>query len=279
MKAKVALAVAIALAILAAVGIRAYLNKERERIGGERKVVEILVAAQRIPAGSLVKATMLKPVEVDQASITAGHYAFRELDAILNRRIMKNVAQDEAILRDHFFTPSRRARPAEDEPLGLRQITIPVDKVRGCAGRLVPHTIVDVLCTLRRRDAKGNIQQETMTVLTNVTVVATDLHVDPTDTFLSAKHRRELASYSTVTLRASPLEANILAFLADQGKIHLVIRGPADETDLDPAKIDPVRLDNLNDLIKTAAQERARRHAEALKRAEALRRGGPADGG
>jgi len=257
-KSKIALAVAVALAILTAVGLKAYIEGKTGEARRKQKMVTVLAAARDIKKGEAVYGDMVREVEVEQRQIKGSGAIFAsELGKIVKEKIVKNIKANGHLRWSHFRSKSRRMDPAKGMAEGYRQIAIPVDKVTGCAGRLLPGTIVDVLVTLRvRRDANSPVEPVTQMVLTGVRVVATDLHSREVYEFLSARERRDYATYSTVTLRALPLQTNLLAFLADQGKIHLVIRGPDDGTGADPTKLDKITLDNLDTLIRKAAGEK-----------------------
>jgi len=255
-KSKVALAVAIALAILAAVGIRAYLRQEVEKRTGEQKLVPVLAAAKNIRAGAQVFSDMVQEKMVDQLSVQDRQPILAyEARKIYSQRIQKAARAGQLLMWDHFKTPSKREAPDEGLLVGYRQITVPVDKVTGCAGRLLPGTTVDVLVTLRKRPRpNAPIEAVTQPALTGVKVAAVDLRTRRPYEFLSSKERREYAAYSTVTLEVLPGQAALLAFLADQGKMHLVIRSPDDPTGTDPANWQKISIENLDAVIRRAAE-------------------------
>lgn len=257
MKSKVALAVAVALAILTAVGIKIYLKDQAEEGRGKRKTVKVLVAAKNLKKGDTVYSDSVSELAVDQSMVKDGRTILaRDARSIMKRKIQRNVNAGDLLSRLFFSAESRRRDPARNMPEGYRQVTIPVDKVTGCAGRLLPGTVVDVLVTLRvRTNPDRPVEPVTQTVLTGMRVIATDLHSSEVYEFRSSRQRRDYAAYSTVTLRALPLQAGLLAFLADQGKLHLVIRAPGDATHMDPSKLDKITLDSLDTLIQKAANE------------------------
>ena len=258
MKSKVALAVAIALAILAAVGIRAYLRQQEQKYQTTRKTVPILIAKTTIKKGVRLTNAMIEDKEVDAVSVQDGRTIFpRNLDKVIGQPILTDVRPGEWLLWTFFAGESSKEDPSAGLTPGYRQITLPVDKVTGCAGRLLPGTLVDVLCTLRVHTSPNTpIESVTQTVLTGMRVMATDLNIRTPNTFLSSRERLDFAAYSTVTLRALPLQAVLLAFLTDQGKIHLIIRSPDDPTGQDPTMIEKVTLDKLGPLIKQASEEK-----------------------
>lgn len=261
MKSKAALVVAIALAFLAAIGIKVYLNQETQQAQAVSKKVPVVFSTKIIRKGTVVTGDMVVEREVPEDTVQATHAVLAgDLERILNKMPIQNtVAADQMLTQSDFREEGAAENPAAGLPRGYRQITIPVDKVTGCAGRLLPGAVVDVLVTLRKRSdapGQGQIEPVTQLALAGVTVVATDLNVRRVQEFLSARERRDFASYSTVSLQALPLQSLLLAFLAEQGKIHLVVRNPDDPTGQDPSRMDKISLDDLDTIIRKAAEEK-----------------------
>lgn len=258
MKSKVALIVAICLAFLAAIGIKVYLSRQKQDAAKAVKTVPVLFAAKEIKKGTAVSTEMVMIKDVPQTGVQDGRTLVREdLSQVLRKRVMVDVHEGEQLLWSDFIGQPGVEDVQSDLGPGYRRVTIPVDKVTGCAGLLLPGSVVDIYVALRvRTNPNGPIEPVTQLVMTGMKVVATDLNVRVPSAFLSERDRRDFAAYSTVTLRALPLQANLLVFLAEQGKIHLVTRSPDDPTMQDPSKVDKVNFDNLDTIIKKAAEEK-----------------------
>ncbi|MFW6159094.1 MAG: Flp pilus assembly protein CpaB [Planctomycetota bacterium] len=268
MKAKVALIVAIVLAILAAVAVRAWLTRKEEERIHTYKTVKVLVARQPIKKGQEVTGPMLgtreMPVEAlgreDQMILA------REMETVVGQKVKKSINANDVLYQSDFTEGARRAEITESLPDQGRVImAVPVDKVSGVAGHLLPDSVVDVVATRNVRDAAGKTMTETRTVLSGVRVVAVDLQMRRPEQFLSWEHRRDYASYSTALLSVSHREANLLAYLTQAAKIHLAVRRPTDPSLEAPTTIGVVNTTNLEEKIKEAAAERA---AAARARAE-----------
>jgi pilus assembly protein CpaB len=258
-KSKVALAVAIVLGFIAAVAGRYYLGQKAEQYTRTEQLVPVVYTQTSIRRGQKLDSDMVTVKKVPQISVQPSNVLPSELPRVLRKPVLKNIESDAPLLWGYFIEERGGVDPATGLEEGHRQITIPVDKVTGCAGRLLPGTVVDVLVTLRlRKNPNAPVEPVTQTVLAGMKVVATDLNVRQVYTFISAKQRRDFAAYSTVTLEATPREANILAFLAEQGKLHLVIRRPDDATVQDPTQLEKVSLENLDTLIKKVAEEKTK---------------------
>ena len=260
MKAKVALAVAIALAILAAVGIRAYLTRQREETVRTHQTVSVLVATQSIRRGTEITGAMLGTQEMPVEALGREDQMIlaREMDTIVGQTVQKDLRADDILYRSDFARGTDRADVTQTLPeQGRVVMAVPVDKVTGVAGHLLPGSVVDVLVTRQHSDAGGATRTETRTTITGVEVVAVDLHMSRPDQFVSLDHRRDYAAYSTVLLRVSHREANILAHLTQTGRIHLATRRPTDPGLEDPTELGEVTPDNLEEQIREAARERA----------------------
>lgn len=259
MKSKLALVVAIALALLTAVGIKSYLAQETALHKESRKTVKVLYATRKIPRGTALSPDMVNVKEVLVEAVQDGRNVFPEqLSGKLGQPVQRDVAQNALLYHEFFISNTSAENPASGMAPGFRQITIPVDKVTGLAGRLLPDSTVDILCTMRVRAGGNSSTQEsvTQTVLTGVQVVATDLNVRKPAEFFSERQRRDYGSYSTVTLKVTPIQAEILAFLVDQGKLHLVIRAADDPTGRDPSRLDKITMENLDVMIKKACEDK-----------------------
>jgi pilus assembly protein CpaB len=271
LKSRAALFVAILLAGLAAIGLRAYMTQMRRQYTARSKQVPVLFAARNIRSGTSIGAEMVEERMVDELAVQDGRTLMQQdLGRILGLPILANVAAGEMLRWDYF----RKARGQIDSSTGLdtpgfRAITIPVDKVSGCGGRLLPGSQVDILATIRERGTDPNqpVQPVTLTALTDIRVIATDLNAQVPSTFVSSRERRDFAAYSTVTLRVDDVAARLLVHLVDQAKIHLVIRAPDDDTGLDPTVMERVTTRNLDQMIQRAAkraEERRKAAAEAV---------------
>ncbi len=265
MKSRVALAVAIALAILAAVGLKVYMiQKDREKAATQR-LIPVLVMKKNLNKGQVFTSDMAEVEQVDQAVAQGRAPVFPDqLLKFANSPIQKSVRAREILFQDHFITESALENPAKDMTPGDRQVTVPVDKVTGLAGRLIPGSIVDVIVTMRaQEDASGPAEPVTQTALTGMLVIATDLNVERP---LSARERREYASYSTVTLRANSKEAEILAHISKLGEIQLILRGVGDDTGLDrPAKLEKVTPKSLDKMIQEVVTEKSSKPPKKLE--------------
>lgn len=252
MKSRVALAVAIVLAILAAIGIKIQMTKKTQEQIMSQQSVNVAVAVKRIDKDREITSDMftIKPMP-----FVAGMYTDSEAFRITGQRASTTIEPGTAILASQLRPRTiDRLDPAKDLLRGYRLTTIPVDKVSGLAGQLTPGCVVDILVTTRQRGGENApVASETRTLLTGVYVYSVDLHADREQ--MTDQDRRDYASYSTVTLRVLPLQAQLLENQAKEGSLHLVLRNPGDTTGHDPTELGVINSTNLDSVIKKAINE------------------------
>lgn len=109
---------------------------------------------------------------------------------------------------------------------GYRAITIPVTPSSSVAGFIFPGDAVDLLATLKvpdeSKDKKNGDHHASETVLTNLKVLALDQRLDD--------QSKEVAVAKTATIEVTPKQAEIIAVVAEIGKLSLSLRSlPEDE--------------------------------------------------
>ncbi|MDD5130720.1 MAG: Flp pilus assembly protein CpaB, partial [Candidatus Omnitrophica bacterium] len=132
---------------------------------------------------------------------------------------------------------------AELTPSGKRAISIAVDNIATLSGMVKPGDYVDVLVIIQIPvpGPNGQIISQTAVVplFQNVLILAVGQNtgVSSGATSRYAENTSESSNRSgnsLVTLALAPQEANLVAFVQEQGKLRLAMRSPAD------AKIEPI---------------------------------------
>jgi pilus assembly protein CpaB len=130
---------------------------------------------------------------------------------------------------------------AGNTPAGKRAISIAVDSISSVSGMVRSGDYVDVIATLQipMPGANGQVSSQ-MTVVPlfqNVLVLAVGQDIGSSDRTESRYAANEAASSSgntLITLALGAQEANLIAFVQEQGKVRLTLRSPAD------ANVEPV---------------------------------------
>ena len=259
MKQKALLLVSLAAAVLAAFLARAWLdarNREveamKERIRRSQSVVRVVGLARALPAGTTVRLDDLRDMPVLAGLATSDHVPVDDLLHVVGRRLVHTADAGAPLLWSYLDGGRDAVRGlADDVRSGLRAVSIPVSGAAAVSGLVRPNDHVDVLGSFvlpGTGGAEGGESLVTMTVLQNATVLATG-----SETARSAARTGGSGGYSTVTLPATPREAEVLVFAQQmRGKLFLTLRNPADvhyETDLprvDFSKIE-AELSSLNE--------------------------------
>jgi len=145
---------------------------------------------------------------------------------------------------------------------GSRALSLAVGGAAAVSGMIQPKDHVDVLGTfsLPARDAAGGMETVTLTVLQDVTVLATGQQL--AKDLASGRLSMRSTGYTTVTVEVKPREAELLVFAQQmQGRLTLTLRNPTDlsfEKDLPQVnfKLLESELSQLNTERQRTARDR-----------------------
>jgi Flp pilus assembly protein CpaB len=135
---------------------------------------------------------------------------------------------------------------------GMRAISLSVGGSSAVSGMVQPNDRVDVLgtFTMASKTVPGEMETVTLTVLQDVTVLATGQRM--ANQAVARRGIAQASGYSTVTLEVTPREAELLVFAEEvKGRLVLSLRNPADvsfESDLPEIDFEHIekRLRELN---------------------------------
>jgi pilus assembly protein CpaB len=169
--------------------------------------VDVVVAARPLGVGVMVKTPDIKLVKMLAAALPKG--AFTKVEEVL----------DEPILDGRLAAKGSGLGLAPTIPMGMRAVTVRVNDVAGVAGFVLPGMHVDVLVTGTPPSGTATM---TNTVLQNMLVLSAGKE-------LQADARGNAMPTPTVTLMASPAEAETLTLANSEGRIQLVLRNSSDQ--------------------------------------------------
>lgn len=265
------------LALLAVFLVRVYLNQQREAIRiQEARNAERLKESQSpilIAKVDIAPQTLLEPSMFDVAIAPANQIppqAVISYDQILQKEAVAPISKGEPILMTKLMETARRKKSGQgvevslstSTPSGKRAVTIPVDNIASVGGMIKPGNNVDVVCLLSVPEDTG-VQKKAakreviLPLFQNVLVLAVgsdivgevEEKIDQTAQKGKPQPAKEKASSAkTMTLALSPQEANIIAFVQEQGKIRLVLRSPGDS--LIEKDIKPISWETLFKLLR-----------------------------
>ncbi len=214
--------------------IRIYLNQSKpapQPVAEVQQPVEpkyqILVAAENLPAGNLVRPGQLRwrPWPEDQWS--DGTYIEMKganIDDFNGAVVRQGLRAGEPI------TPGRLVRPGERGFLAavlnpnMRAISVPINAITGIAGFVFPGDRVDLILTheiSRPEDPVMPTRRASETVLTGVRILAIDQ---------TASDQQDKPKVGQIaTLEVLPKEAELVILLVELGQLSLSLRSLADE--------------------------------------------------
>ncbi|MDD5771759.1 MAG: Flp pilus assembly protein CpaB [Candidatus Omnitrophica bacterium] len=249
-KQKLILISGIILGIVAILMTKMYLDQQRQEAQMQAKKTlaklqanqsVVLVAKQDIPSGSAIEANMLESSIVPNQFIQP--QAATSVDRVLGMITLAPISKGEQVSLSKLSKARRESGGsslASNTPAGKRAITIAVDNLSALSGMIRPGDYVDVIATLQVpvQGADGQItgQVAVVPLFQNVLVLAVGQNTGFNSGATSRYSDKEASSGSAglITLALGSQEANLIAFVQEQGKIRLTLRSPAD------ASVEPV---------------------------------------
>src|SRR5579862_7467272 len=178
---------------------------------------DVILAAKPLSVGMNVKPTDIKIAKVPVAAFPKG--AFSKPEEVIDRPVISNILMDEAVLEGRLAARGSGLCLAPIIPVGMRAVTVRVNDVSGIAGFVLPGMRVDILVTGNPPAGNGTV---TVTPLQNMLVLSAG-------TAIQADAKGQAIQAATVTLLATPEQAEMLTLANGEGRIQLVLRNGSDQ--------------------------------------------------
>jgi pilus assembly protein CpaB len=204
----------------------------------------VVVAKQNIAEMETIFDTMLDTRRVPSDYVDPN--AISNKDEIVGKVAAVPIQKDQQIPKNVLLTPGPDTGISNQVALNKRAVSIPIDEVRGVAKLIRPGDRVDIVVALDT--GKGvNQKRESSILMQDVEVLATGVSVVNTiqrqiEIDSSGKNLIQTAltgdtKYSTITVEASPKEAQDLIYILSTapGNIYFTLRNPNDK--LVPARL------------------------------------------
>jgi pilus assembly protein CpaB len=251
-KQRIILIIGIVLAVAAVAMINIYMGQQKQRIAtAYKKAFEqvqanqtaVLVAKKDLPKGTVIDPDMLAPAIVPNQYVQP--QAATSLDRISGMMVIAPIAEGEQITMSKLSSAREAASGslAMATPAGKRAVTIAVDDISSVGGMIRPGDYVDIIATVpiptQTAEGKQAAQLAVVPLFQNVLILAVGQETkslpetEEASRYQQKQEKKETASLITLALTSQ--EANLLAFVQEQGKIRLTLRSPTD------AKIEPVQ--------------------------------------
>jgi pilus assembly protein CpaB len=185
------------------------------------QLAKVVIAARQIGVGTPLTSQNLVLADWPRANVPQG--AFQNIEEVEGRVAVSRISAGVPLLASELAAPGSGAGLVAAIPQGTRAMSIRVDEVIGVSGFVLPHTYVDVI------GVEGdNRQQTAKTILRRIKVLAV-----AQETFNDEGTAKVVR---TVTLQVKPAESELLALQTHRGSIHLVLRNPLEEVEVEVAK-------------------------------------------
>lgn len=203
---------------LAASYMTSKLLAERNTAQPEEPKVSLLVAKIRVPAWVPIKEPEKYFEEKDVPESLAPKKGLKEMSKIKGQRFLQPLSEGEYVLEDKLVNVEQAGLIAKLPP-GMRAIALKVNAESLAGGFVLPGYRVDVVSTTR---SNGNANDSSSRIiLQNMLVLAVD-------TIANRDNQTNSILGSTVTLAATPEEAQRLSLAAALGELRLTLRTPDD---------------------------------------------------
>ncbi len=232
MKQKSTLIIAILAGLIAFWLTGQYLRHERERIMEGARRIFVIVAKTDLPAGSILKATDLKKDAVFQSNVGGRAVLPESAREIVGKKLLFTINRNDPIQWSDLDVPAAgESGLAEMINPNLRAVSIAVDNIASVSGMIKPNDHVDVLGTFTFPSAKmpNEVETVTLTVLQDVTVLATGQMLANRPGAAARRMERSAPGYNAITFEVTPQEAELLVFAQSlKGRLTMTLRNPAD---------------------------------------------------
>lgn len=261
MKQKVVLLIAGVMGFTAFLLTHVYLQRERQAIFRDARQVSVVVALRDLPAGEELTRDNTTTRLMFENQLDRRVFRGDDRDVVLGRTLRYGITANTPITWFHVgvdLDDAANLAPAISS--GMRAISIPVSAETAVSNLVRPNDRVDILGTFSLTDPTNPAELEsvTLTVLQNVTVLATGQDLGRTEIEIVGGGRRR-GGYNTVTIAVFPQEAEVLAFaMHARGQLTLTLRNPTDVSMMRESR--RINFDALEQELPRLNQSRQRLH-------------------
>jgi pilus assembly protein CpaB len=258
MKTWAPLAVAVGLGLVAAVAARKYMaqaNGPRHEVHTQR----IVVASHDVAPGTALTQGDLTLQSIPMDASATGTFA--QVSDVVGRVTLASLGKEKAVIAAMLAPTGTNSGLQSLIPEGMRAMTLEVNEFSGVAGLLTPGCRVDVLATLRP-DQKDGVTTRVIAQNLQVKAVGQSLSAQPeakSDDKNNKERKEQTLLPRSVTLLATPKQAEMIQLACDSGRPWLVLRGGKDDA---PIATPGVTLAELRG--KPADADKAQGHEKSV---------------
>lgn len=214
MKEKLPVILALIFGLIAACLTYLYFQKQNSELGNTRVY---LISKTKISKGVKFSQQNVSAKKIPITFAPSNAVLFSEKNNIIDTKSSVDIREGQVLLWEYVESGIEYNRLSDLLGANERALTISCDNTSGIEGMIQPNDRVDILGTFSTTTNGG---QKTVTFLLNqnVTVLAAG----------SNYGRSQSDRYSSITLKVTPEEAEIISFAEDHGKLRLLLRNRKD---------------------------------------------------
>jgi pilus assembly protein CpaB len=211
--------------LVAAIGLALVAGKIAHDISAKKsavpevKTVAVVIAKGAVTPGASLTAENLDITHIPGETMPPGTVS--NVDALVGRVTIAPFFDGQPIRTDYLAPKGAPAGLTSLIPPGMRGISMDVNETSSVAGLLAPGCHVDIVTTM----GADNEHMVARTVAQDVTIVAVGQRLSPQ----RAEGDKGDGSYHTVTLLATPHNAELIELAANTTRCRLVLRGNGDK--------------------------------------------------
>ena len=228
----------------------------------QKNLTTVVVAKQDIPAGAVLKESMLGEVTLSRNMVQSRSAV--SIDRVVDKIAIAPISKGEQVLLNKVTISGEVGSLAMKVPAGKRAVTVSVDNISSVGGMLRPGDHVDIVGMVpipsMNADGKQVNQLATMPLFQDVLILAVGQEF--MNAQVAKKEERVSSASPIITFALSPQEANLIVFVQEQGKIRLVLRSPGDTQ---TQQVAPASWDTLFRIVMPQAFQQQEKPAEPLK--------------
>jgi pilus assembly protein CpaB len=273
MKKALPLIVAIALGLVAVLGVRNFLAKKDEESKLKWNTKKVLVAQQEVKAGQRLSGDMIAAREFPAKMLPENAVNPDDAEEIVNQPVNRDLYKGEPLLWSFLGGEEKEKSLSHGIRIEERAVTVSVNNISGVDGYVKPNDRVDIYVFMKVPTKKkqqiptkdgGEPQtievDDTKTIaflfLQNVTVLATGKSFHQSQ--LPSSQKTTAPSYNSITFAVTPTEVALLKFVSENGDLSLALRNPQDFSDV--TDIEVVDMGTILDLTKLKEVQQARKN-------------------
>jgi pilus assembly protein CpaB len=202
--------------------------------------VEVVAAAKYVPAFAELDEDSLTTIKLPGSLLTGAH--MKDMKKALGKRAVVPFVQGEPIMANKIADKGGEINTVIST--GMRALSVSSNKENSVSYMIKPGDYVDVLLTYETT-GQDSTSSSTVTLLQSVQVIAVGGNI-------SMKAAPGADGYETVTLSLTPLDAEILTFGLEKGRINLSLR-PAGDTQIvgvRPASFEDMKVRSMQNNLQ-----------------------------